>query len=51
VTTSDGRRYPDDLPRHSVSAGGAVVREDGHVLNFWEDAAPGSAPPVMDSIG
>jgi 8-oxo-dGTP diphosphatase len=30
--TNNGRRYSDDLPRHSVSAGGAVVREDGRML-------------------
>jgi 8-oxo-dGTP diphosphatase len=29
---SDGRNYPGDLPRHSVSAGAAVIREDGRVL-------------------
>lgn len=29
---NDGRDYPDDLPRHSVSAGAAVVREDGRIL-------------------
>lgn len=28
----DGRRYPPGLPRHSVSAGGAVVRADGRML-------------------
>jgi ADP-ribose pyrophosphatase YjhB (NUDIX family) len=32
VTDSNGRHYPDDLPRHSVSAGGAVVRDDGRML-------------------
>jgi 8-oxo-dGTP diphosphatase len=32
VTSSNGRNYPDDLPRHSVSAGAAVVREDGRML-------------------
>jgi 8-oxo-dGTP diphosphatase len=32
VTTRDGRHYPDDLPRHSVSAGAAVIREDGRML-------------------
>jgi 8-oxo-dGTP diphosphatase len=32
VTDSDGRHYPDDLPRHSVSAGGAVIRGDGRML-------------------
>jgi 8-oxo-dGTP diphosphatase len=32
VTDSNGRHYPDDLPRHSVSAGGAVIREDGRML-------------------
>jgi 8-oxo-dGTP diphosphatase len=30
--TNNGRHYPDDLPRHSVSAGGAVIREDGRML-------------------
>lgn len=30
--TNDGRTYSDDLPRHSVSAGAAVVREDGRML-------------------
>lgn len=29
---SDGRTYPPDLPRHSVSAGAAVIRDDGKVL-------------------
>ena len=29
---NDGRDYPDGLPRHSVSAGAAVVGEDGRVL-------------------
>lgn len=29
---NDGRDYPDDLPRHSVSAGAAVIRADGRVL-------------------
>jgi ADP-ribose pyrophosphatase YjhB (NUDIX family) len=29
---NDGRNYPDDLPRHSVSVGAAVVRDDGRVL-------------------
>lgn len=29
---NDGRSYPSDLPRHSVSAGAAVVRDDGRVL-------------------
>lgn len=29
---NDTRSYPDDLPRHSVSVGGAVVRADGRVL-------------------
>jgi 8-oxo-dGTP diphosphatase len=29
---SDGRDYPPDLPRHSVSVGGAVIRADGRVL-------------------
>jgi 8-oxo-dGTP diphosphatase len=29
---NDGRNYPDDLPRHSVSVGAAVIREDGRVL-------------------
>jgi 8-oxo-dGTP diphosphatase len=32
VTDSDGRHYPDGLPRHSVSVGGAVIREDGRML-------------------
>jgi 8-oxo-dGTP diphosphatase len=32
VTDSNGRHYPHDLPRHSVSAGGAVVRDDGRML-------------------
>jgi 8-oxo-dGTP diphosphatase len=32
VTNSEGRNYPDGLPRHSVSAGGAVIREDGRML-------------------
>lgn len=32
MTSSNGRNYPDDLPRHSVSAGGAVIREDGRML-------------------
>jgi 8-oxo-dGTP diphosphatase len=32
VTNSDGRHYPDDLPRHSVSAGAAVIRADGRML-------------------
>ena len=32
MTASDGRHYPDDLPRHSVSAGAAVIREDGRML-------------------
>jgi 8-oxo-dGTP diphosphatase len=29
---NDGRSYPDDLPRHSVSVGAAVIRDDGRVL-------------------
>lgn len=29
---NDGRDYADDLPRHSVSAGAAVIRDDGRVL-------------------
>ena len=29
---SDGRNYPNDLPRHSVSVGAAVIRDDGRVL-------------------
>jgi 8-oxo-dGTP diphosphatase len=29
---NDGRNYPDGLPRHSVSVGAAVVRDDGRVL-------------------
>ena len=32
VTEGEGRNYPDDLPRHSVSAGGAVIRRDGRML-------------------
>jgi 8-oxo-dGTP diphosphatase len=32
VTASDGRHYPGDLPRHSVSAGAAVIRADGRML-------------------
>jgi 8-oxo-dGTP diphosphatase len=32
VTNSDGPNHPDDFPRHSVSAGGAVIREDGLIL-------------------
>jgi 8-oxo-dGTP diphosphatase len=32
VTSSDGRHYPPDLPRHSVSVGAAVMREDGRML-------------------
>jgi 8-oxo-dGTP diphosphatase len=32
VTNSDGRHYWDDLPRHSVSAGAAVIRTDGRML-------------------
>lgn len=32
MTSTDGRHYPDDLPRHSVSAGGAVIRDDGRML-------------------
>ena len=32
MTGSGGRNYPDDLPRHSVSAGAAVIREDGRML-------------------
>jgi 8-oxo-dGTP diphosphatase len=32
VTSSKGRNYPNDLPRHSVSAGAAVIREDGRML-------------------
>jgi 8-oxo-dGTP diphosphatase len=30
--TNSGRNYSDDLPRHSVSAGGAVIRDDGRML-------------------
>ena len=30
--TSDGRNYSDNLPRHSVSVGAAVIREDGRML-------------------
>lgn len=32
MTSGGGRDYPPDLARHSVSAGGAVVREDGLIL-------------------
>lgn len=32
MTIGDGRGYPDGLPRHSVSAGAAVIREDGRML-------------------
>jgi len=32
MTVSDGRDYPRDLPRHSVSAAGAVIRSDGRML-------------------
>lgn len=32
AVTNDGRNYPSDLPRHSVSAGAAVIRDDGRVL-------------------
>lgn len=32
MISSNGRHYPDDLPRHSVSAGAAVIREDGRML-------------------
>ena len=32
MANSDGRHYPDNLPRHSVSAGGAVIRGDGRML-------------------
>jgi 8-oxo-dGTP diphosphatase len=32
MTNGEGRSYTDDLPRHSVSAGGAVIREDGRML-------------------
>ena len=32
MSPQDGYAYPDDLPRHSVSAGAAVVREDGRLL-------------------
>ena len=32
MVSYDGRDYPDDLPRHSVSAGAAVIREDGRLL-------------------
>ena len=32
MTSSNGRHYSDDLPRHSVSAGAAVIREDGRML-------------------
>lgn len=30
--SADGRSYPADLPRHSVSVGAAVVRDDQRVL-------------------
>lgn len=29
---NDGRNYPADLPRHSVSVGAAVIRDDGRIL-------------------
>ena len=32
MTASQDRHYPDGLPRHSVSAGAAVIREDGRML-------------------
>lgn len=32
MTNTHGRQYRDGLPRHSVSAGGAVIREDGRML-------------------
>lgn len=32
AVTNDGRSYPSNLPRHSVSAGAAVIRDDGRVL-------------------
>jgi 8-oxo-dGTP diphosphatase len=32
MTNSSSRHYPDNLPRHSVSAGAAVIREDGRML-------------------
>src|SRR5580692_10244483 len=32
MTSSSGRHYPDNLPQHSVSAGAAVIREDGRML-------------------
>lgn len=32
MTNTDGRHYSDDLPRHSVSAGSAVIRADGRML-------------------
>jgi len=32
VTKSNDRHYPDDLPRHSVSAGAVVIRGDGRML-------------------
>lgn len=32
MTNTDGRHYSDDLPRHSVSAGAAVIRADGRML-------------------
>ena len=49
MTSSNGRHYPDDLPRHSVSAG-AVIREDGRdPTRFWRDQANQPAPPNLDS--
>lgn len=32
MPSQDGYIYQDALPRHSVSAGGAVIREDGRLL-------------------
>ncbi|MFC7382203.1 NUDIX hydrolase [Sphaerisporangium rhizosphaerae] len=32
VVYNDGRTYPSDLPLHSVSAGAAVLRDDGLLL-------------------
>ncbi len=32
MTGNDSWHYPDDLPRHSVSAGAVVIREDGRML-------------------
>ncbi len=32
MTGNDSWHYPDDLPRHSVSVGAAVIRADGRML-------------------